>query len=127
MRLERTLSRRALAGRLSAGSPPAQNPLVSVLVRNQEVLESVRDVTHGDEQFSLRPFGSTQEAFSYERILGAPWEDAAINLQAAYTQARRVAQGLDPQVTHAEAMEAFNSYEIKKLSNRAATRFTPYM
>ncbi|MDJ1122296.1 hypothetical protein QJ043_09400 [Olsenella sp. YH-ols2217] len=126
LRLERTLSRRALAGRLSAGSPPAQNPLVSVLVRNQEVLESVRDVTHGDEQFSLRPFGSTQEAFSYERILGAPWEDAAINLQAAYTQARRVAQGLDPQVTHAEAMEAFNSYEIKKLSNRAATRFTPY-
>lgn len=126
LRLERTLSRRALAGRLSAGSPPAQNPLVSVLVRNQEVLESVRDVTHGDEQFSLRPFGSTQEAFSYERILGAPWEDAAINLQAAYTQARRVAQGLDSQVTHAEAMEAFNSYEIKKLSNRAATRFTPY-
>lgn len=126
LRLERTLSRRVLAGRLSKGSPPAQNPLVSVLVRNEEVLESVRDVTHGDERFSLRPFGSTQEAFSYERVLGAPWEDAAINLQAAYTQARRVAEGKDSRVTHAEAMEAFNSFEIKKLSNRAATRFTPY-
>ena len=126
LRLHRTLSERVLAGTLDAATPPQRNPLVSVLVRSEEVLESVRGIAGGEERFELVPFGSTEDAFSYDSILAAPWEDASVNLQAAYDAAQAAAAGRPTEVGHGRAMEDYNAYEIKKLSNRAATRFTFY-
>ena len=126
LRLHRTLSERVLDGTLDEATPPQCNPLVSVLVRSEEVLESVRNISGGEEQFGLVPFGSTEDAFSYDSILAAPWEDASVNLQAAYDAAQAAAAGRTTEVGRGRAMEDYNAYEVKKLSNRAATRFTFY-
>lgn len=127
LKVQRTLSLRVFDKTLAEAVAPSANPLVSVLVRSQEVLESVRGMAHGEERFALIPFGSTEDAFSYRSILSAPWEDAAINLEAAYDAARSTVAGTDDApVSRVGAMESFNAYEFKKLSNRAATRFTFY-
>ncbi|GJM55746.1 hypothetical protein ATOP_14010 [Granulimonas faecalis] len=126
LRLHRTLSERVLAGTLDEATPPQCNPLVSVLVRSEEVLESVRNISGGEERFGLVPFGSTEDVFSYDSILAAPWEDASVNLQAAYDGAQAAAAGRPTEVGRGRAMEDYNAYEVRKLSNRAATRFTFY-
>ncbi|MEY8436934.1 hypothetical protein AAK967_04210 [Atopobiaceae bacterium 24-176] len=126
LRVHRVLSERVLAGTLNDATPPQKNPLVSVLVRSEEVLESVRGIAGGEERFELVPFGSTEDAFSYDSILAALWEDASVNLQAVYDAVQAAAAGKPTEVCHGRAMENYNAYEIKKLSNRAATRFTFY-
>ena len=126
LRCQRELVVRVLDGQLDGGTPPHLNPLVSVLVRNQEMLESVDCALRAHEHFSVVPFGSTAQAFSYASIIAAPWEAAAIRLEGIYQAIRHIVSEDHRPVTHTEVMEAYNAFEVTKLSNRAATRFTPY-
>lgn len=126
LRCQRELVMRVLDGQLDAGTPPHLNPLVAVLVRNQEMLESVDCALRAHEHFSVVPFGSTAQAFSFASIIAAPWETAAIRLQGIYQTMNHLVKEDRTPVTHTEVMEAYNAFEVTKLSNRAATRFTPY-
>lgn len=126
LRCQRELVMRVLDGQLNAGTPPHLNPLVAVLVRNQEMLESVDCALRAHEHFSVVPFGSTAQAFSFASIIAAPWETAAIRLQGIYQTMNHLVKEDRTPVTHTEVMEAYNAFEVTKLSNRAATRFTPY-
>ena len=59
-------------------------------------------------------------------MLAAPWEKAALNLQAAHDSVFRLSRGGKGRVTLSEAMESYNSLEVRKLSNRAAVRYAIY-
>ncbi len=124
LRIQRALAERALQGRLSDAE--GRGPVIALLLEDEELYDSVGHLADGTERFPIVPFGATYHTFSYESILAAPWEKAALNLQAAHDSAFMIGRGDQRRVTLSEATESYNSLEVRKLSNRAAVRFAIY-
>ena len=124
LRLQRALADRALEGRLPAAL--RERPVVSLELVDEELFDSVAHLADGEEVFPLTPFGATYRTFSYESVLAAPWERAALNLQGAHEAAFALARGGSAEVSFADAVESYNSLEVRKLSDRAEVRFAIY-
>lgn len=124
LRVQRALAERTLAGHLGAAERKA--PIVSLELVDEELFDSVSHLADGEETCPLVPFGATYRTFSYENVLAAPWERAALNLQGAHDTAFAMARGGPAEVDPAEAVESYNSLEVRKLSDRAEVRFAIY-
>ncbi len=124
LRVQRALATRALAGRLPGAL--LKRPVVSLEIVDEELFDSVSHLADGEEAFPLVPFGATYRTFSYESVFAAPWERAALNLQGAHDTAFALARGGSASVDASEAVESYNSLEVRKLSDRAEVRFAIY-
>ena len=134
LHMHRALSMRKIGGDFKtpvALDPSDQadkhNPLITLRVCNDDVLESISHlVSDKGERFALFPFGSTENVFDYDRVIGERWEEAAQNMSASYYDTKFRTDPSDEGASEDEILHAYNKHEVKKLSNRAGVRYIPY-
>lgn len=111
-----------------------RRPMVLPLICAPETFAAAgRMATDRDEDFSITPFGKTDDVFSYHNIVVAPWERYSLCMNAAYDEVWNDPKkrpddmrGTKVLMPHAETMSEYNEFEIKKLSNRTCVRHIPY-
>ncbi|MBR3314114.1 MAG: hypothetical protein IKG18_08245 [Atopobiaceae bacterium] len=111
-----------------------RRPMVLPLINAPETFKAaIRMASDKKEFFAVTPFGKTNEVFSFQNIIVAPWEHYSIAMNAAYDEVwndprKRPDRGRGTKVRmpYEDTLNEYNEFEIKKLSNRTCTRHIPY-
>lgn len=136
IKLRRIFSYRGLEHQISStDANTRRRTMIMPLIRGSVVAKAAESLVSDDkgaefQKFELTPFGSRAEVFSYENIVCSAWEQVAVSVCAAYDavhsdqrkNCKQIGWKADRQSTFAQ----YNSFEIKKLSNRVCARHIPY-
>lgn len=128
--LRRTFDNMILTGALKDRG--TKNPMVLPLINAHETFNAAERMSSDrQESFDITPFGQTDDVFSFQNIVVAPWEHYAMSMNGAYDEVwakdkPNALRGTSVYMDFDTTAREYSEYEIKKLSNRTSTRHIPY-